>query len=342
MRALTPFNQNPCGSIGRASTDAPAPTQEPQPSPAPAEPAPSSPTAPTTPPTPATASNTVTCDYGRVVYRTPFNPNPCAVAAPAEPKEVPDDFLLVFGGDPPATGLALEDRLAQEVLHARFDSFVTSIAAPDSFQDGAAAYERWGLGEPVFYRDSGGERVRWPSAAFEPAEAALADAVERPDAVVAAWQTRVILRGGVLPELHPDVPANVAKLHEARVSEEPGDAPDVPAILTWASTTQAAAALHEPGPDLAAWGLSSALSSPARPGDWVRLYVAGLAADETVSVLLGGVRLAPEDFSVLELAGGLHCLAFQIPANANSGDQQVYVETARASSQPGPYLSVER
>ena len=334
VRALTPFNQNPCGGIGRIEDGVPTPT------PPPTTPAPTEPPTPQTP----TAPGAVTCDYGRVVQPTPFNPNPCEVAAPAAPLDTPDDFLLVYG-DTPATGLALEDRLAQEAAAARFESFVSLIDAPDSFLRNAAPFREWGLGEPVFYRDRSGERVRWRGIGFDSAESSIAEALERPDAVIAAWQTRVILRGGVVQDVHPNVPANVAALHEARVMGQSDEGHSQPTLLTWDDSSYALAAVHEPGPELVGETSDRALASPARPGDWVRVYVAGITPADTVGVIFAGARLAPGGFSLLQLSedqGGLYCLAFQVPGSTPGGQQPVQIETARATSEPGPYLTVER
>ncbi len=336
VRALSPFNQSPCGSIGRAPDGAPAP----DPAPPPPAPEPTPPSTPRTPPPPGA----VICDYGRVVQPTPFNPNPCAVSAPAAARDTPDDFLLVYGETFP-TGVALEDRLAQEAAAERFEQFVSVIEPPQAFLRANAPFRRWGLGEAVFYRDRKGERVRWKGVDFDSAEASLAEATQRPDAVIAAWQTRLILRGGVVQEVHPGVPASVSALHQARVMGQPGDTPSHPALLTWSDSSYALAALHEPGPELVGERSDAALSAPARPGEWVRLYVFGITPADTVSVILGGVRLAPESFSLLQLSdeqGGLHCIAFQVPGSTPGGNQQVLIETARATSAPGPYLTVER
>lgn len=338
VRALTPFNQNPCGNIGRAPDGAPAP-----------EPAPNTPTTPApSPPAPGNPAPAnpgfTTCDYGRVVQPTPFNPNPCEVAVPAAPLDTPDDFLLVYG-ETPVTGIALEDRLAQEALTSRFERFVSLIEAPEVFLLSNAPYRRWGLGEPVFYRDAAGERVRWRGVGFDSAEASLAEALERPDAVIAAWQTRVILRGGVVQELHPDVPANVAALHEARVMGRTANTGFTPQLLTWNDSSFALAALLEPGPELGGERSAAALSKPASPGDWVRLYLTGVTPADTVSVLFAGQRLDSDSFSLLQVSGdadGIYCVAFRVPTSTPGGQQPVQIETARATSEPGPYLTVER
>ncbi len=337
VRALTPFNQNPCGSIGRVDNADPDPGPS---TPDPTEPTPQEPT----PGTPGSIPGTINCDYGRVVQPTPFNPNPCAVAAPAAPRDTPDDFLLVYG-DTSATGVALEDRLAQEALAERFDNFVSLIETPDSFLLSNGPFREWGLGEPVFFRDRKGERVRWQGVGFSSAEASLAEALERPDAVIAAWQTRSILSGAVLQQVHPAVPAKIAALHEARVMSQTGEIPAQPALLTWDDASFALAAIHEPGPDLVGETSDEALASPARPGDWVRVYVTGITPADTVHVLFAGARLEAGSFSLLQLSedqGGLYCIAFQVPGSTPGGQQPVQVETARATSAPGPYLTVER
>jgi|GEM_PF-1360755 len=337
VRALTPFNQNPCGSIGRVDDAVPDPGPS---TPEPTAPAPQEPT----PGSPGPVPGTITCDYGRVVQPTPFNPNPCAVAAPAAPRDTPDDFLLVYG-ETPVTGVALEDRLAQEALAKRFDSFVSLIETPDSFLLSNGPFREWGLGEPVFYRDRKGERVRWQGVGFDSAEASLAEAVERPDAVIAAWQTRSILSGAVLQKVHPAVPANIAALHQARLMSQTGEIPFQPTLLTWSDASFALAAIHEPGPELVGETSDSALASPARPGDWVRVYVTGITPADTVGVLFAGARLGAGSYSLLQLSedqGGLYCIAFQVPGSTPGGQQPVQVETARATSMPGPYLTVER
>jgi len=361
-RVLTtsPFNQNPCGT--------PAPTAPPEPStesptPGPTTPPPE-PTAP--PPTPTTApkpTGAVTCADGRVLLPTPFNPNPCGAVGPAPPatppptagppateppvanpvnpavdSAVPDDFLLAFGGAPEKTGVAFEDTIAEAVYERQFMRFVGLGYEPERFSEVAAIYSRWGLGDPTFYSDRDGRQVRWPEAPYYPAQASVLDAVSRAEAVAATWQTQVVLRGGVLEELHPGVPNVVRALNSGAAPQEDGVT-----VETFGAGNRASA-VFENRPEIAAyWGsLAGLLTRPASPGDRVRVFARGFSDGAIPGVRLGGRELPLGSFSHEQVGPGRIAISLEIPADTASGALAVIVTAAGVSTPAGPYLSVAR
>lgn len=309
--AITPFNPDPCAS----SAPAPATTQ--------------------------------TCEDGRVIAVTPFNPNPCGLTAEVEETAIPDDFLVVFGGKPAATGLPVEDRLATDTYDKRYEQFVGLIPEPDAFLRVADFYSRWGLGDPTFFRDRNGDQVRWPDAPFHAAEASLSDALNDFNAVVATWQTQAVLRGGVFPELHPSVPSAVRALNQEM--QEESQAPWLesgPRLLTFGAS-RAAAAIHESSPMLvgASGSLRGAKAAPAKAGEFIRLFATGLEEGQSLEASVGGRTVAAEDFSYARMSpvrGGLYVLALRVPEGAGSGDLLVVLTADGVSSRSGPTIAVAR
>lgn len=151
---------------------------------------------------------TVVCDDARVVLVTPFNAaNPCSEVVVIDPaKDIPDEFLLVFGPPPQPTGRSLTDRMARIDYEQSLKVFRGLIDAPSEYfqkpryqptasQTIAEYYASWGLGEPVFYRDIYGSYVRWPHAVYGPARAPVSVVALAPGVVVATWQSSAIQRG---------------------------------------------------------------------------------------------------------------------------------------------------
>ena len=332
--ALTPFNRNPCRS---------APASPPAtPSPAPEPPAQTGGATPASAPT----NNAVACEDGRLIQPTPFNPNPCRVAAPAVPARVPDEFLSLFGATPPALGLEIEDRVAEQVYRARYQRFVAQTTEPAGFSTVGASYFAAGLGDPGFYQDRSGVRVRWSEAPFYPADAALADALSAPEAVIAAWQAQAILRGGLVHDPSAALPPTVEALNRERLQMTEGAAARTPTVLVWGSS-MAALALHEDGVELVgpAGGSRGALTRPAHPTEFVRLFLTGLDDPAALQVILGGVALGVEDYAFSSVAnnrGGVWALVLRVPEIAPAGDLPVTIVADGVSSSAGPYLTVSR
>lgn len=157
----------------------------------------------------------VACDDGRVVLLTPFNAtNPCADKVVIDPaKDIPDEFLYVFGPPPEPTQRSLHDRIArmeyQQALRV-FDGIVDMPEGyfhkprgqPTASMTIAEYYELWGLGRPVAYKDTRGlEYVRWPDALYHPHRASVAVALLGPGMVVAQWQAEAVYEGICVYEL---------------------------------------------------------------------------------------------------------------------------------------------
>lgn len=333
---LTPFNRNPCGSTPAPDPDPSSgettPTPEPDSTPAP------------DPQT--TSSPTITCEDGRVVHRTPFNPAPCQVAPPAAETEVPDEFLALFGETPAAVGLEIEDRLSEQTYKSRYEGFVAAIDEPEGFAAVAGRYAAAGLGEAGFYQDRTGPRVRWSEAPFHPAEAGVDEALGRPDAVIGTWQTQAILRGGVASDALASVPATARALNNERLGETGGEVTGTPTVLTWSASSRAALAAHASGPELVGPADGrELLTAPARPGDFVVLLATGLGGAATVELRLGGVPIPRSDFAFARVAdnrGGVWRLVARVPGDAPAGELSVAVTADGVSSHAGPYLTVSR
>lgn len=301
----------------------------------------------------------MTCADGRVVKPTPFNPNPCGSAGTAPPDDdtppaelppagsidpgaIPDDFLLAFGGPPTPTGQAIEDRLADDVFQSRFNRFVGLGYEPENFGSVASHYSLWGLGDPVFFRDRDGDQVRWPDAPFRPAQASALNALSRADAVVATWQTQVILRGGSVAETHAGVPVSVAGLNAARAAGEAVGDSELRVVTINATNT--AAALQEDGPNVAAnWGaIPGLLTAPAAPGGFVRLFATGPADAGSLSLRIGGREFADDELGVEQTEPGFYALSVRLPEETPSGDLSVIVTADGVSTPAGPYLTTAR
>lgn len=347
----TPFNPNPCGTLA-PPTNPTTPTTPPPPTTP--EPTTTTTTTPTTP-----TSGTVTCSDGRVLLPTPFNPNPCGTATPPAPpttpgptpttpaptqpsspvagSEVPDDFLLAFGPEPEPTGFAFEDAIAKAAYEAQFMRFVGLGFEPERYAEVAAVYSRWGFGAPTFYSDQDGQQIRWPEAPFHGAQASVLDGVSRADAVVATWQTQVILRGGVLTELHPAVPADVRALNDGTANTS------TVAVETLAGRSRVAA-VFEDRPEIAAyWGtLPGLLTRPAKAGERVRFFVTGFRDGATPSVRLGGRELPSSAFTFAQERPGRIEISLEIPSGTPAGSLAVIVTADGVSTPAGPYLSVSR
>lgn len=167
---------------------------------------------------------TVTCDDGRVMAISPFNPNPCPVNAPPVEEQVevqaeamPDAFLAVYGPPPAPTGNSLKDRVARVKYEQDMKYFAGLVEAPGGFEKVASFYDRWGLGAPVFYQGRYGTYCRWPNAPFLPMQANMFAAVNGAGVVLASWQAKVILEGHVLSDVHSFVPPWVRKINEERL-----------------------------------------------------------------------------------------------------------------------------
>jgi hypothetical protein len=309
VMAISPFNPNPCGTA----------------------------------PAPASGNGALTCEDGRAVRPTPFNPDPCRVSAPAAPQRIPDEFLALFGDVPRALGLEVEDRLAEEAYRARYERFVGPAPEPEGFAGVGPRYFAAGLGPPGFYEDRSGARVRWPNAPFYPAEASVAETLANPEAVIATWQAQAILRGGVLENVSPALPATVRTINQERLEGSAREPARTPALLTWGAYG-AALALHEIGPELVgpASAAKGVLTQPAHPGELIRLFATGLDGATRIEASLNGVPLAPEDFAFTQIGPNLWCLVVRTPANSSSGELAVQVIADGVASSAGPYLTVSR
>ena len=169
---------------------------------------------------------TVTCPDGRVMAISPFNPSPCPVNAPpvrtqveTQASTMPDGFLMAFGPPPAPTGNSLRDRVARVRYEQDMRYFQGLVEPPPGFGEVASFYERWGFGEPVFYRGRYGAYCRWPNAPFRPMQATLFAAVHAAGVVVASWQARTVLEGNTLSDIHAFVPPWVRKLNAERLPE---------------------------------------------------------------------------------------------------------------------------
>ena len=251
---------------------------------------------------------------------------------------MPDDFLLAFGGEPEELGIEFEDTIAKEVYERQFMQFVGLGYEPELYGSAAAIYSRWGFGAPTFYSDREGQQVRWPEAPYHAAQASVLDAVSRAEAVVATWQTQVVLRGGVLEELHPGVPDVVRSLNGGTATQ----ADDV-AVETFGSHNRVAA-VFENRPEIAAyWGSPAGLlTRPASPGDQVRLFATGFADGAAPSVRLGGRELPAASFRFEQAGPGRIAISLKIPPDTPTGALAVVVTAAGVSTPAGPYLSVSR
>ena len=301
----TPFNPNPCGSAGPST--------------------PSTPAKPTTPNNPA-----------------PNDPTPSEPAPPAiDESTVPDDFLLAYGPTP-KTGASFSQRKDLATFNDRFNRFIGLSFAPDQFANVSATYALWGLGEPVFFQDSEGYQVSWPDAPSRTASATVINAVSRPDAVVATWQTQSVLRGGAVAETHGAVPAEVAAANAALQGGSPVGSGQAE-VLTFGSSN-AALALNEARMEAAAWygSVPGLLTRPAEAGAYATLFATGLAGASEVSVTVGGITVAADELAIAETAPGLFALSIRVPDATAAGFQPVTVTADGVSTPSGPYLSILR
>ncbi len=178
---------------------------------------------------------TETCEDGRIMAVSPFNPEPCetnrraqlaqqggtaAEQVEAAALTMPTGFLAVYG--PPATsiGWSLADRVARVKYEQDMRYFGGLVDEPEGFDRVADFYQRWGLGRPVFYQGRYGQYCRWPDAPFRPARATMFTAVNGAGVVVASWQVRVIMAGNTLNDLHAFVPPSVRALNQARLAAQ--------------------------------------------------------------------------------------------------------------------------
>lgn len=174
---------------------------------------------------------TETCDDGRVMAVSPFNPRPCETherskladttegQMEAAALTAPSEFVAVFGPPPAATGWSLADRVARVQYEQELRYFGGLMPEPVGFDRVAGFYESWGMGRPMFYKGRYGTYCRWPDAPYRPARANMFAAVNGAGVVVASWQVRVVLEGHVLTDLHPFVPPRIRALNDQRLAE---------------------------------------------------------------------------------------------------------------------------
>ena len=174
---------------------------------------------------------TETCEDGRVMAVTPFNPTPCeshrrATTGATVDEQLstaaltaPSEFIQVFGPPPTATGWSMDDRVARIKYEQDLRYFGGLVPEPVGFSNVKDFYSGWGMGRPMFYKGRYGEYCRWPDAPFAPAQANLFAAVNGAGVVVATWQVRVILKGHVLTDVHPFVPPELVSLNAERLAK---------------------------------------------------------------------------------------------------------------------------
>jgi uncharacterized protein (TIGR03437 family) len=108
--------------------------------------------------------------------------------------------------------------------------------------------------------------------------------------------------------------------------------------------------------------LPGATFAPARPGDFLTLFLTGLGATSpafapgvlpdtiawitgTIQVTIGGVILAPADIGyagVTPTSAGLYQLNIRVPDSVQSGNQPIVVSVNGIASPAGAYLAVQR
>ncbi len=128
------------------------------------------------------------------------------------PDPLPEGFVELFGPRPErgATQDYFNFLIARGEWEQRLEHF-QGVGIPDGFdaaevESAAAEFERWGLGQPVFYEGRYGWMARFPDSTLPTFEMAAATAVQASHVAIASYQIR-LLREGLTPNLqHPFVP----------------------------------------------------------------------------------------------------------------------------------------
>jgi hypothetical protein len=144
----------------------------------------------------------------------PFTgPEPWRALDPPEPVEdLPEGFERVFGPRPKRGDFAnaREHRIAR-IEWEQEQKYFRGIGIPEGADEAALAEARqqfsaWGLGEPVFFQDRYGWRVRFPDSQIPNFGGSPNTAVTAPHILIANYQIQ-LLEQGITPErLHPWLP----------------------------------------------------------------------------------------------------------------------------------------
>jgi hypothetical protein len=130
-------------------------------------------------------------------------------------ENLPDDFLMAFGGKPVRReGEAGADLVARVARWRQDLEYFERTGIPEGFDEdqvqlASAAFEQWGMGRPVFYEGRYGWFARFPESEIPEFEMDAATTIQTSHLAIARFHVRLLREGMEVPAPHPFVPPHL-------------------------------------------------------------------------------------------------------------------------------------